>query len=812
MVVSLGGCASDLTVADSAVLDAPPGDLVVMDGSDVVGPDNGDPDVPITMPDVCNGMVCGAACVDINTDVDNCGRCGFRCTGLPNVASATGVECRSGRCFVPATACAPGFAHCTTNAEDGCETNVTTSTNCGSCGNACGGATPVCTMMSAGSAYTCGTGCNTPPATMLCSGSCVDINTNPGNCGACGVACPAVANGSATCTARSCGVSCNAGYHQCSGTCADNNSPMTCGTMCSPCPVPTNGMAATCTAGVCGFTCATGFIPSGSACVPIPAPRPVAPISPATVTINRPTLRWELPSGVTGAHVQLCRTRSCSTIAVEFDATGTTGRPPMDLAPGHYWWRLNGRAGTGMGTAYSPTWQFYVRSRLSTVDTSWVQIVDVNGDGRADAVIGASTGSQINIHHGSTTISTVASRTIMNPDGGSFGFSIANPGDVNGDGYGDIVVSAPNASPDGRVYLYLGGASGLSTTVTTLLNSIESRGSLGFRVVGLGDVNRDGYADVAVAGTGFTSAMNEGRVYIHHGSATGLVTTPAVILDCPNAADAGSCGFGVSMSGAGDVNGDGYADLIVGAQGNANMMVQGRVYVYLGSSRGITATPATTITMGGTMPYFANQLAGGADMNADGYADFIMGVAEQTSVYLYRGGATGVSATSATTIDRTEGSFGTVVEVLPDFNGDGYDDMAARAFFPGAATPSYFGVYLYRGSSVGISGAPCPAAALTAPSIVSSDAFGSSIGGPGDMDGDGFGDVVVGASTQASAHIFLGDSTCPTRAAVSITGGPSGFGGSIAMLEGSEPMLRTLPLQMLRALAPLQSAALIDLN
>jgi hypothetical protein len=99
------------------------------------------------------------------------------------------------------------------------------------------------------------------------------------------------------------------------------------------------------------------------------------------VTSRRPTLRWSLPGGATGAHINLCRDRALTTGCVGFDAVGASGAPGSDLAAGVWYWALNLRTGSMTGTSSSPTWQFTVRV-LPTLptDTSWGTTLDVNGD------------------------------------------------------------------------------------------------------------------------------------------------------------------------------------------------------------------------------------------------------------------------------------------------------------------------------------------------------------------------------------------------------------------------------------------------
>jgi hypothetical protein len=127
-------------------------------------------------------------------------------------------------------------------------------------------------------------------------------------------------------------------------------------------------------------------------------------------------------------------------------------------------------------------------------------------------------------------------------------------GDVNGDGHADFVVSESGDGRVGRVYVYLGNASGFSTS-PTILNRI------GIPATGAGDLNGDGFADIVLADT---SARSEnGAVYVFFGSANGPSSTPLVFegYPTPNIGD----GFGASLVRAGDIDNDGNGDILIGS-------------------------------------------------------------------------------------------------------------------------------------------------------------------------------------------------------------------------------------------------------
>jgi hypothetical protein len=164
----------------------------------------------------------------------------------------------------------------------------------------------------------------------------------------------------------------------------------------------------------------------------------MAPLSTATVTSQQPTLRWLLAPGTDGARVELCRDRAMTTSCTSFDATGASGRPGSNLAPGVWFWRVLGRSGASAGTTGSVVWQFVVGARSAGVDASWGTTLDVNGDGYADVVVGAfgenSETGRAYVYLGSATgLGTTPATTLTGPGGasGNFGESVASAGDVN---------------------------------------------------------------------------------------------------------------------------------------------------------------------------------------------------------------------------------------------------------------------------------------------------------------------------------------------------------------------------------------------
>ena len=138
-------------------------------------------------------------------------------------------------------------------------------------------------------------------------------------------------------------------------------------------------------------------------------------------------------------------------------------------------------------------------------------------------------------------------------------------GDVNGDGYSDVLVGAPGyshpESSEGRAVVYLGSDSG-PVLSSWAFEADKANALLGASVASAGDVNGDGIDDVIVGASNYNSTQpGEGRVWVFHGSLSGLGASPAW-----NKVGGGyNDQFGTSVAAAGDVNGDGFGDVIIGA-------------------------------------------------------------------------------------------------------------------------------------------------------------------------------------------------------------------------------------------------------
>jgi hypothetical protein len=432
------------------------------------------------------------------------------------------------------------------------------------------------------------------------------------------------------------------------------------------------------------------------------------------------------------------------------------------LTPGVWFWRLRTAMGRTDGERASPVWWFRVGERSSAIDTSWGSELDVNGDGYADVAVSSPEANvrlgRVDVFYGGPSgINATPGVTLRGPatqDG--FGSALASAGDVNGDGFGDLVVGSPAASPGGalatgRITVFLGSATGLSASPSVTRDGLSMIGRFGSAVSG-GDVNRDGYADLvvgapAVDGAG-GSRSGSGAAYVYFGSATGIALMPSQALDGQAAGDS----FGGQVSVAGDVNGDGFADAIIAA--HTARVPTGSVAVHLGSATGLSLTAQRTLSASAASDSFGWTIAAGGDVNGDGYADVAAGAANANdwtgSLSIWLGGASGVEATAQRRLVGAAmgAGFGSSASMSGDVNADGFDDVvvgAARSPVLGLAGAGR--AFVFLGSMSGVSAA----ATHTLDGVAADDAFGSATAIVGDVNGDGVQDFVVGAINASTS-------------------------------------------------------------
>jgi hypothetical protein len=405
---------------------------------------------------------------------------------------------------------------------------------------------------------------------------------------------------------------------------------------------------------------------------------------------------------------------------------------------------------------------------------------DVNGDGYADVIIGSPNfnGGQTNegkiyVYHGSNQgLATTPNWTVEgNQINAEFGYSVGTAGDVNNDGYSDIIFGArryydiSEEMYEGAAFVYHGSETGLSATPNWSAEGNAYNAWFGISVGTAGDVNNDGYSDVIVGVSNPlfpTDCANKALVY--HGSETGLSAS----ADWTEVFDQiGAC-FGISVGTAGDVNNDGYSDVIIGALYYDNgQSDEGGAFVYHGSESGLSATPNWSAESDQIEAYFGISVGTAGDVNGDNYSDVIVGASyydngqeDEGRAYVYHGSGTGLSPTPNWSAegDQEYAYYGGSVGTAGRVNDDPYSEALVGAYWYENPNNDEGRAYLYAGSAVGLS----TSADWITESNQSFAYYGNSLGTAGDVNGNGFSDVIVGAfgyyydeDNQGRAYVYL---------------------------------------------------------
>jgi hypothetical protein len=411
----------------------------------------------------------------------------------------------------------------------------------------------------------------------------------------------------------------------------------------------------------------------------------------------------------------------------------------------------------------SPVYAARLESNIVNAElgTSVANAGDVNGDGYSDVIAGAAFYSNGQHFEGAAFVFYGGPQGVKSPYTFMMesnqaeawaGWSVSGAGDVNGDGYSDILIGAQTyyvpGGNEGRVFVYYGGADKVSTTPALMTESNQEMAGLGGNAASIGDVNGDGYEDVAfTAGRYDNGQTDEGAVFIYHGGPDGLNSVYTTLLE-GNQAGA----YMMKVKGAGDVNGDGYSDVIVGAFGyDHGETDEGAAFIYYGSSAGINPADFSLLEGNQNTAYFGNSVSGAGDVNGDGYSDVIVGAfsydhgeINEGAAFVYLGGPAGINPiyNSMLESNQVSASFGAIVSNAGDVNGDGYSDVLVGAegyqngqFAEGA-------VYIYLGGPSGIN--TNNSTLLEGNQMAA--LYGMSVSTAGDVNGDGFSDVVVGTS------------------------------------------------------------------
>jgi len=404
-------------------------------------------------------------------------------------------------------------------------------------------------------------------------------------------------------------------------------------------------------------------------------------------------------------------------------------------------------------------------------------IGDINGDGFGDVIVGSRSADPNGTDSGSSyvifgkaggfaatvNLSSLHGATGFRLDGeiqsDLSGFSVSGAGDFNGDGFADFLVGAPNATSSnplavgGSTYLVFGKAGGFGASIQ-LADLDGNDGKIfvaetddenaGWSVAAAGDVNGDGLDDIIIGAPHGVSGP-AGSAYVVLGSDSGP-DSPFVLSDLN-----GSNGFriigtaaadrtGYSVSAAGDINGDGFDDIVIGSQIPNSASINGRTYVIFGAAGGfdpsinlstLAAADGFRIIGGDDSDFSAHSVAGAGDVNGDGFEDIVIGA--------HGSDLGGRGAGASYVFFGKAGGFGKTINLSTLDGTNGFRILGAENY----------------------------------------DQSGYSVAAAGDVNGDGFDDVIVGSP---SAPNGLG-----TGAAFVVFGKAGGFAKNLnlANLNGN---------------------------
>ena len=495
---------------------------------------------------------------------------------------------------------------------------------------------------------------------------------------------------------------------------------------------------------------------------------------------------------------------------------------------------------------------------------------DVNGDGLDDLIIGASSAAPNGFNSGASYVvfgKSDGAIVELSEIGGNDGFvingvtngdlsgrSVSDAGDVNGDGLDDVIIGAPFAAPNGAdsgaSYVVFGKSDGSVVQLSVIadadannndgfvLNGVTNDDQSGRSVSGAGDVNGDGLDDLIIgANQADPNGNYSGASYVVFGKSDGSVVQLSMIADADANNNDGFVINGVttddysgrSVSGAGDVNGDGLDDIIIGAFGaDPNGYNSGASYVVFGKASGDSVelddiadddTEEGFALYGGFLPmgatvgeYSGYSVSGAGDVNGDGLDDIIIGayfadpngVTDSGTSYVVFGKTDGsvvqLSAIADADANNNDGFVlngvnandrsGFSVSGAGDINGDGFDDLLVGVLRADPNGNESGASYLVFGKSdgnavelsfidaFGISGFVINGAGVQ-------DYSGISVSGAGDINGDGFDDLIVGASgansnNSGAGYVIFGGQGVLDSAIVGTAGAETLTGNSMA--------------------------------
>lgn len=393
---------------------------------------------------------------------------------------------------------------------------------------------------------------------------------------------------------------------------------------------------------------------------------------------------------------------------------------------------------------------------------------DFNGDGNTDMAVSDYYGDNSNGNYGAGTIeffygpissgSAITADAIIEGDASDdyLGYDLANVGDLDGNGTDEILTGAYYNSDgtykSGSAYFFTGPTSAVSSATDASLLTVTgdyTYSYFGQGVANLGDVDGDGYDDMAIGAGGYDdNGSQSGRVLFLSGDLASMQWIyGADYYDYVGRYD--------TLSTLGDLDGDGYDDWAM-SSGNADSYY-GSAWVYYGdASFTASSTDDADATFGGTSSYagFGSHINGGQDLDGDGYSDMMIN--DELGGYIWTGGATRLTDTDSYSIDITDSSitygyFDMSDTSIADYNGDGAADVTLTNY----QNASYTGAaWTFNGP-------------LSAGSYDVMDADSSLVGsgtstyfgranGAGDFNGDGSMDLAIGAYNSDAVYLFSG--------------------------------------------------------
>jgi hypothetical protein len=439
--------------------------------------------------------------------------------------------------------------------------------------------------------------------------------------------------------------------------------------------------------------------------------------------------------------------------------------PSTSIPVGRYFWRVGRINGSDV---------FFGLPRKIFIGKS---LCDLNGDGFDDIVVGAygndtsgPNAGKVYIYYGGLSFNNVADVILTGEiEEDRFGISVACAGDLNNDGYSDLIAGAyqNDAAEEnaGRAYIFFGGPTLNTKSAASADRKLTGQAAgdqFGLFVSTAGDVNGDGFDDViAGAYRNDGEGSNAGRAYIYYGGSN-MDNIPDVVLTGQAPEDQ----FGIRVAWAGDINGDTYDDVIIGADGSdvGNLINAGRAYIFFGSPNmaGRNASHADVILEAETADDAFASVGGAGDVNNDGYSDILVGA----------------SAHKITSANGEKECFNGI-----DDDSDGLTDSSdpdcqpvgqAYLFLGSGLIPNNPSTPLKKSASV---------ADLTLTGESVGDALGFAVSTAGDLNGDGYADLLVGAFgsdgtatdgtavlDMGKAYIYYGGGTLNAVADFTITG------------------------------------------